>query len=101
MTENTKNPAAQNTIEDPPEYNAESAKNLAAQKDQSPTFDQLGADLQGLITLFRFCIAEPARYGPKFTSAAPFLETFCSPNENDKPMTASDAYQVISYHLSH
>ncbi len=27
MTENTKIPAAQNTIQDPPEYNAENAKN--------------------------------------------------------------------------
>ncbi|MGO4209458.1 hypothetical protein AB4Y89_08150 [Terriglobus sp. 2YAB30_2] len=101
MTDNAKNSTARNTIQDPPEYNAESAKNLAAQKDQSPTFDQLGADLQGLITQFRVCIAEPAIYGPKFTRAAPILETFCSPNENDEPMTASDAYQAISYQLSH
>jgi len=92
---------AQNTIQDPPEYNAESAKNLAAQKDQSPTFDQLDPDLQGLITSFRYCIAEPARFGPKFSSAAPTLETFCSPNENDVPMTASDAYQAIRYWLTH
>jgi hypothetical protein len=100
MTENAKNSTAQNAIQDPPEYNAESAKSLAAQMDQSPTFDQLGPDLQGLITAFRYCIAEPAIYGPRFTSAAPILETFCSPNKNAEPMTAHDAYQNITGALS-
>jgi hypothetical protein len=93
---------AQTTIQDPPEYNAGSAKSLAAQKDQSPTFDQLDADLQGLISQFQSFISLPDSYGPTFASAGAILETFCSPNqnaENGDPMTANDAYWKI-YQIS-
>ena len=95
MSESTKIPAAQNSIEDP---NAESAKNLAAQKDQSPTFDQLSADLQSLISQLTSFIELPSVYQSIFPDVAQILETFCSPNENaekGEPMTVSDAYWKI------
>jgi hypothetical protein len=102
MPENTKIPAAQNSIEDPPEYNAESAKNLAAQKDQSPTFDQLSADLQNLISqlnsFMTTCLAMPIAYQSSFPAGVQIMQTFCSPNENaekGEPMTVSDAYSQI------
>ena len=37
MSENAKNPAAQNTIEDPPEYNAENARNPQTGEFQKPS----------------------------------------------------------------